>query len=174
MLWDKGVSEFVAAAREVLAQRPTTRFVLVGGTDPNPESIPEHTLRGWQEAGLVQYWGWRSDVATVLRSADILCLPSYREGLPRSLLEGGASGLPLIATDVPGCRDAVRANVSGIIVPPRDPAALAAAMMQLIDDVDLRARMGAAARMDVIERFSESAIVRATKAVYAEALSRAL
>jgi glycosyltransferase involved in cell wall biosynthesis len=139
MLWDKGVREFVEAARQVSTCRRSTRFVLVGATDPNPESIPEKTLREWHEQGIVEYWGWRSDVAAVLGSADILCLPSYREGLPRSLLEGGAAGLGLITTDVPGCRDVVRAGVSGLVIPPRDAGALTKAILELIDDpIDAR------------------------------------
>jgi glycosyltransferase involved in cell wall biosynthesis len=169
MLWDKGVREFVEAARQVSAQRPGTKFVLVGGTDPNPESIPMSTLQQWQQEGVVEYWGWRSDVPTVLSGADVLCLPSYREGLPRSMLEGGASGLPLIATDVPGCRDAFQPGITGLLVPVRDSAALAAAILKLVDDADLRAQMGRAARLDVASRFSTASVVQGTLAVYREA-----
>lgn len=170
MLWDKGIREFVDAAREVSRQRPGTKFVMVGGTDPNPESIPMQTLAQWQSEGVVEYWGWRSDVAAVLSGADILCLPSYREGLPRSMLEGGATGLPLIAADVPGCRDALQPGVTGLLVPVRDSAALAAAILKLVDDPDLRARMGQAARLDVATRFSTSSVIEGTMAVYRNVL----
>jgi glycosyltransferase involved in cell wall biosynthesis len=172
MLWDKGIREFVEAARMVAAQRPATKFVLVGGTDPNPESIPLNTLQQWQHEGTVEYWGWRSDIPAVLSGADILCLPSYREGLPRSLLEGGASGLPLVATDVPGCRDALQPGISGLLVPPKDSAALAAAILRLVDDVGLRRQMGQAARADVANRFSTTSVVNATVSVYQDAIAR--
>jgi glycosyltransferase involved in cell wall biosynthesis len=172
MLWDKGIREFVEAAHIVAAQRPATKFVLVGGTDPNPESIPLQTLQQWQREGTVEYWGWRSDIPEVLAKADILCLPSYREGLPRSLLEGGATGLPLIATDVPGCRDALRPGVSGLLVPAKDSAALASAILRLVDDADLRKQMGEAARSDVASRFSTASVVNATMAVYQESIAR--
>jgi glycosyltransferase involved in cell wall biosynthesis len=166
MLWDKGIREFVEAARLVAEQRPGTRFVLVGGTDPNPESIPTQTLQKWQQENAVEYWGWQSDVAAVLSRADILCLPSYREGLPRSMLEGGAAGLPLIATNVPGCRDALQPGVTGLLVPVRDSLALASAILKLVDDADLRAQMGQAARLDVATRFSTSSVIEGTIAVY--------
>jgi glycosyltransferase involved in cell wall biosynthesis len=171
MLWDKGVGEFVAAARQIRAQRPQTRFVMVGGTDPNPESIPQRTLSEWHEEGIVEYWGWRSDIPGTLRQADILCLPSYREGLPRSLLEGAAAGLPLVTTDVPGCRDAVRPGVTGTIVPVKDVDALAAAILALVDDPERRRTMGGAARVDAVERFSVDSVIERTCAVYEDALA---
>ena len=173
MLWDKGIREFVEAAGIVAARRPGTKFVLVGATDPNPESIPLNTLQRWQRQGAVEYWGWRSDIPAVLSQADILCLPSYREGLPRALLEGGAAGLPLIATNVPGCRDALLPGVSGLLVPPKDAAALASAILRLVDDVDLRRQMGQAARTDVASRFSTASVVESTVAVYQDAIARA-
>ena len=174
MLWDKGVKEFVDAARVVKSTRPLTRFVLVGATDPNPESIPGDTLRQWNEEGIVEYWGWRSDVPVTLQSADILCLPSYREGLPRSLLEGAAAGLALLTTDVPGCRDVVRANLSGLIVPARNVEALARAMLELVDNVEMRGALGSAARADVIARFSVESVINQTCAAYRDTLNRAL
>jgi glycosyltransferase involved in cell wall biosynthesis len=172
MLWDKGVREFVEAARRVRAQLHEVSFVLVGGTDPNPESIPEAQLQGWHQEGVVEYWGWRSDVPGTLGRADILCLPSYREGLPRALLEGGASGLALVATDVPGCRDAVVDGVSGLLVPLRDPEALANAILTIGRDFERRKAMGAAARVHATARFSVTSVVAQTCAVYSEALGR--
>jgi len=172
MLWDKGVGEFVEAAQAVRRAAPATRFVLVGGTDPNPESIPEEKLREWQDQGILEYWGWRTDVPQVLESADILCLPSYREGLPRALLEGGAAGLALITTDVPGCRDAVRSGVSALVVPPRDPHALAQAILNLVTSVELRSALGAEARADVAQRFAVKSVIDRTFRVYEESLCR--
>ena len=174
MLWDKGIGEFVEAARSVKAEFPLTRFVLVGSTDPNPESIPEKQLEGWRDEGVVEYWGWRADVASTLQSADILCLPSYREGLPRSLLEGGAAGLARVTTDVPGCRDAVRHGVSGLVVPPRDSRSLAEAILKFVASASLRATMGAAAREEVVGRFSVDSVVEQTCRAYGDALSRSL
>jgi glycosyltransferase involved in cell wall biosynthesis len=173
MLWDKGVAEFVEAARMVRQHQPATRFVLVGGTDPNPESIPEPQLKAWHEEGVIEYWGWRSDVRATLAAADILCLPSYREGLPRSLLEGGAAGLALVTTDVPGCRDAILPGISGLLVPAKDPAALARAILDLVMDAERRAGMGAAAREHVTSRFSIPSVVAQTRAAYVETLRRA-
>ena len=172
MLWDKGIREFVEAARVVRQRHPRTRFVLVGATDPNPESIPETSLRLWHDEGTVEYWGWRPDVARALQAADILCLPSYREGLPRALLEGGAAGLALVTTDVPGCRDAVRVGVSALVVPARDATALAGAILEFVESVERRTTMGAAARADVAARFSLESVVEQTRSVYGEALSR--
>jgi len=174
MLWDKGVGEFVEAARSVRQARPSSRFVLVGAADSNPESVSETDIGRWREERIVEYWGRRSDIAAVLQCADILCLPSYREGLPRALLEGAAAGLALVATDVPGCRDAVRHGVSGLLVPARDSTALARAILSLIDDTAGRREMGAAARRDVASRFSVASVVQKTCAAYAEALGRAL
>lgn len=174
MLWDKGVGEFVEAARLVKAEFPQTRFILIGTTDPNPESIPKERLKSWHDDGVIEYWGWRSDVPLLLGSMDILCLPSYREGLPRALLEGGAAGLALVTTDVPGCRDAVRANVSGSIVPPRDSKALANAILHLVANHDGRRAMGAAARADVLARFSVDSVIEQTCRIYGEALTRSL
>jgi glycosyltransferase involved in cell wall biosynthesis len=172
MLYDKGVREFAAAARAVKRRRPEIRFVLVGGSDPNPESISEGTLREWQSEGLLEHWGWRSDIPAVLQSADILCLPSYREGLPRALLEGGASGLALITTDVPGCRDAIIPGRSGLLVPVRDSEALANAILDLAESAARRTAMGAEARMDVRARFSVTSVVAQTRAAYRHALDR--
>jgi glycosyltransferase involved in cell wall biosynthesis len=170
MLWDKGVGEFVEAARQVRRTHPATRFLLVGATDTNPESIPEATLQQWHANGDVEYVGWQTDIPAVLRAADILCLPSYREGLSRSLLEGAAAGLPLITTDVPGCRDAIRDGVTGLLVPPRDAPSLAQAIIRLVDDASLRASMGAAARADAEARFSVASVAARTRAIYLQLL----
>lgn len=173
MLYDKGVREFADAARAVKARRPEIRFVLVGGSDPNPESISAETLAQWQAEGILEHWGWRPDVPAVLQNADILCLPSYREGLSRALLEGGASGLALITTDVPGCRDAIIPGRSGLLVPVRDPVALANAILDLAQSAARRTTMGAQARVDVRARFSVSSVVAQTRAAYRQALERA-
>ncbi len=102
MLWDKGIGEFVAAARLLRSQGSAARFVLVGQPDPgNPSSVAEEQLHAWQQEGCIEWWGFRGDMPEVLRQAHIACLPSYREGLPKFLIEAAAAGLPLVTTDGP-------------------------------------------------------------------------
>ena len=169
MLWDKGVGEFVEAARIVRAERSGARFLLVGDTDPmNPAAIGEAQLQQWREEGIVEWLGHREDIPALLSRSQIACLPSYREGLPRSLLEAMAAGLPIVTTDVPGCREAVADGVNGLIVPARDGAALAAALRKLIDDPELRRRYGVAGRERVAKEFASPIIIAETLAVYAD------
>src|SRR5215831_15910231 len=107
LLWAKGVGEFVAAARGLRGRGTRARFVLAGEPDRgHPSAIPESTLKRWCEDGDVEWLGWRDDMARLIRESHIVCLPSsYCEGVPRILLEAAASGRPIVATDVPGCRE---------------------------------------------------------------------
>ncbi len=167
MLWDKGVGELVAAARLLRQCGVPLGVVLVGSPDPeNPASIPERQLRDWDASGDVAWWGERSDVAEIWASCHIAVLPSYREGLPKSLLEAAACGRPLVSTDVSGCREVVRDGVTGLLVPPRAAKALAHALERLARDRDLRRRMGAAARDLVVREMSEQVVVAQTMALY--------
>lgn len=169
MLWDKGVGEFVQAAHCLHAKGVWARFVLVGDPDPaNPASVPESTLRGWHGACGVEWWSRRGDMPTVLHQAHIACLPSYREGLPKSLLEAAACGLPIVTTDTPGCREIVRDGENGLLVPVQDHAALADALERLILDEGLRRRMGNRSRQRATEEFSQERVIEATLAVYQE------
>lgn len=169
MLRDKGVVEFVAAARLLRARGVTARFVLVGDSDSeNPAAIPEAQLEAWRADGAVEWWGQRGNMSEVLAQAHIVCLPSYREGLPKVLLEAAACGRALVATDVPGCREIVIDGENGLLAPPRDAAALAAVIGRLLDDPDLRARMGQRGRALVEAEFSVEQVVRQTLAVYRE------
>jgi glycosyltransferase involved in cell wall biosynthesis len=145
MLWDKGVGELVEAAR-ILKQRGVTLRVRLAGPrdDHNPAAIPLATLEGWVREGIVEWSGEVKDIAALWHDTAIAVLPSYREGLPKSLLEAAASGRPMIATDVPGCREVVRHGETGLLVPPRDPQALADALATLAGDAALRQRYGAA------------------------------
>jgi glycosyltransferase involved in cell wall biosynthesis len=165
MIREKGVADFVAAARRL---RGRATFVLVGAPDPgNPNTVTEAELRGWRDEGIVTWLGPRRDVAALLRGAHIFSLPStYREGLPKAALEAAASGLPMVLTDIPGCREAVVDGVTGLLVPPRDPPALAKALARLIDDPVLRASMGAAARELAVSQFSDAIICARTLLVY--------
>lgn len=174
MLWDKGVGELVEAARLLRDQGRPVRVVLAGDPDrANPASIPRDRLLAWDREGLVRWIGRREDVPELLGQAHVACLPSYREGLPLSLLEAAASGRPVVATDVPGCREAVIHGRTGFLVPARDPGALADALGLLRDDLSLRRRMGAEGRRLAEERFGRRTIAAQTLAVYHDLLGAA-
>lgn len=166
LLWDKGVGEFVDAARKLQGR---ARFVLVGEADAgNPTAVPEAQLRAWQAEAVVEWWGRQDDMPAVLAKADIVCLPSYREGMPKALLEAMACGLPCVTTDAPGCRDCVADGDNGLVVPVKDAGALAAAIGRLLDDPALRARMGRRGRERAVQEFSSGKIIAATLALYRE------
>jgi len=167
MLWDKGVREFVEAARGLRAAGLAARFVLVGAPDPgNREAIPAAQLAAWTRDGPVEWWGYRRDMEAVLTGATIVVLPTYGEGLPKVLVEAGAAGRAVVATDVRGCREVVRPGINGLLVPPRDSAALARAIERLLQSPALRARLGRAGRSLAELEFAESVVVRQTLAVY--------
>lgn len=167
LLWDKGLSEYVAAARQLAAEGRSIDFLLAGDPDPgNPAAVPEATVRRWADEGSLQWLGNVTDMPALLQTIDCMVLPSYREGLPKGLVEGGACGLPLITTDVPGCRDVVTNGVNGLLVPAKDAAALAAAIAQLQDDPDLRMKLGGAARKTAVSLFDERIVIERTIAVY--------
>ena len=169
MLWDKGVGEFVEAARRLTVAGVKARFVLVGDPDPaNPASVSESTLRAWDGQQGVEWWGRREDMPAVLQAAHIACLPSYREGLPKSLLEAAACGLPIVTTDAPGCREVVQDGVNGLLVPVRDAVALAAALERLIGDAALRRGMGVQSRLLAETEFGLENVIAQTLAVYRE------
>jgi len=173
MLWDKGVGEFVDAARTAEERGADARFVLVGDPDPeNPAAIPRETLQRWSDSGVVEWWGQRSDAPALLAQARIVVLPSYREGLPKVLLEAAASGRPMIATDVPGCREVVEPGVTGQLVPARDAAGLAEAVLGLLADPERCRQMGTQARRLAEREFGVEAVVSRTLAVYRECLQR--
>ena len=167
LLWDKGVGEFVEAAEILRAEGYEARFVLVGdGDDANPASIDAATLDAWKRDGSVEFWGRRNDMPDVLARAHVVCLPSYREGVPKVLIEAASCGRAIVTTDAPGCREIVRHGVNGLLVPIRDAAALADAIRTLLDDPALRARMGKAGREIVKKEFTVEAVVEATLDVY--------
>jgi glycosyltransferase involved in cell wall biosynthesis len=167
MLWDKGLQEFVDAAAVLRARSVPLRMVLVGKPDPsNPSAVPEAQLRQWHDSGAVEWWGHRADMPAVLAAAHIVCLPSYREGLPTILIEAAAAGLPLVATDVPGCREVVRDGENGLLVPPRDAAALADALARLAGDAALRSDYGRASRRLAEAELGIGRVAEETLAVY--------
>ena len=169
MLWDKGVAEFVRAARCVRQTGVQARFALVGASDPqNPACVPPEQLAAWQDEGVVECWGRRDDMPAVLRSCAVVCLPSYREGLPKALLEAASSGRAIVTYDVPGCREVVTDGVNGILVAPRDEPALHAALIRLLADRGLRGRMGGMGRARVMKEFSQERVAAETMAVWRE------
>jgi glycosyltransferase involved in cell wall biosynthesis len=171
----KGIREFVAAARRVKSAGVPARFVLVGERDPeNPTCIAQAELKGWQEEQVVEWWGYSADMPRTLHQADVFCLPTYyREGLPKVLIEAAATGLPLIATDIAGCRDIVRHGENGLLVPPRDVDRLTDALRRLINDPALRQSLGRRSRALAEEKFSLEAFLAASLAIYRKALDTA-
>ena len=166
MLWDKGIGELVAAAR-LLKQRGTAiRIRLVGPGDDNPAAIPPATLAEWAAEGVVEIAGASDDIAGEYARAHIAVLPSYREGLPKSLMEAAAAGLPIVATDVPGCREVCQHEKTGLLVPVRTSEPLADALQRLAEDAELRKTYGAAARRLAENAFAEPVVVTQTIAHY--------
>jgi len=163
LLWQKGVGEYVEAARLVRREMPETRFHLLGFLETaNVSAVAKADVEAWQTEALVEYLGETDDVRPHIAAADCLVLPSYREGLPRALLEGAALAKPLIASDVPGCRQIVEHGVNGLLCAVRDPRSLADAMLDLmrLDDA-ARAAMGAAGRARVEREYGEDRVIAA-------------
>ena len=173
MLTDKGVYQFVEAARRLRREGIGARFALVGEPDVgNPAAIDGETLQRWHQQGDVEWWGHQDDVAAVLRQAHVLCLPTfYREGLPTVLVEAAASARPLVATDVPGCRELVRDGENGLLIPPRDADALANALRRLLEDSALRSRMGKQARALAVAEFGLTQVLAQNLSLYQELLA---
>jgi len=168
MLWNKGVGEFVAAARILKKQNGKTRYILVGMVDKeNPSHIPESRILAWQEEGVIEWWGHREDMPSVLGSSHVVVLPTYYgEGLPKVLLEAASCGKPIVATQMRGVRDIVRDRENGLLVPPRDSQSLAKAIGMLVEDPALRAQMGYRGREIVVKDFSIQKIAEQTLALY--------
>lgn len=165
MLRDKGVFEFVDAATKLRNAGLSARFLLVGGADPgNPSAIPETQLQQWNVEGNVEWQGHAADMRAVYAGCHVVCQPSYREGLARVLIEAAACGRAVVSTDVPGCRDAVVAGETGLLVPPRDSTRLAQALRKLIEDAALRKKFGHDARQHALKHFAVERIVELTMA----------
>lgn len=174
MLWDKGIAEFVAAAEILRRRAVVARFVLVGDPDPgNPASVPDEQLRTWHAAGVVECWGRRSGMSEVFAQAHVVCLPSaYGEGVPKVLLEAAACGRPIVTTDAPGCREVVRHDENGLLVPVRSTVELADALQRLIENPELRQKMGACGREIAVNEFALEVVLDETIALYKELLTR--
>ena len=172
MLWEKGVANFVQAA-QILQHSADIRMVLVGLPDKgNPTSIPENVLRQWAREGAVEWWEWQEDMHAVYQQCALVVHPTtYGEGIPTVLLEASASGRPVIATDWPGCQEAVLDGKTGLLVPPKDSQSLAKAILGLLGKPEACARMGLAGREFVSEHFSTRAINQATLSIYRQVLA---
>lgn len=168
LIREKGIFEFVEAARTVLSevQRPV-RFVVCGDVDSgNRSAVPAAILKEWKSMPGFEFSGHVDDVKRVLQQSHLVVLPSYREGTPRALLEAAACGIPMIATDVPGCREVVVDQENGLLVPPADSAALASAMVELIGDWTRMREFGRAGRLRVQSLFDERTVIDTTLGVY--------
>jgi len=160
MIWKKGIGQFVEAARLLAAADLGVRMVLAGDSDAgNPFAVPREQLVAWNQSGVVTWLGHQTDMPALFASCHIVALPTYYgEGLPQSLLEAAASGRPIVTTDTPGCNDVVHHEDNGLLVPPRDPAALAAALQRLCRDPALRRRLGARGRTRAMTEFSMATV----------------
>jgi glycosyltransferase involved in cell wall biosynthesis len=170
LIWDKGVGEFARAAKALKALNVSCRFALIGDTQSsNPRAVPEHEIRGWVSEGYLEWWGRRTDMPDVFAQSAIVCLPTtYGEGVPKVLIEAAACGRPIIATDIPGCREIVQDGINGILVPPGNEAALVEALKSLLSSPERRAEMGRNSREIVAKGLTETHVVAATLNVYRE------
>jgi glycosyltransferase involved in cell wall biosynthesis len=167
MQWEKGVGEFVAAASELRTRGASARMVLVGAPDPNnPGCITEAKLNEWVNSGAVEWWGPQENMPSVLNRSQVVCLPSYREGLPKVLLEASACGRAVVTTNTAGCSSAVRDGDNGLLVPIKNSQALAAAILRLLRDDELRTKMGASGRARAVNEFSDKQVAYQTLSVY--------
>jgi glycosyltransferase involved in cell wall biosynthesis len=167
VIGDKGVHEFVGAARALKNKGRQARFVIVGRTDPdNPTDVGKSTIRRWQREDLVEWWGFSEDMADTLSKALLVCMPSYREGLPRVLIEAAACGRAIVSTDVPGCREIVKDGENGILVPVRDGAATADAIDKLLRDANLRRQMASRSREIAESEYAMDKFIDDTFAIY--------
>lgn len=167
MLKDKGVEEFVVAARRLKAEAPDWRFVLAGAAGyNNPSAIGMAQLQAWQAEGSIEWCGHVDDMTPLFRDAAIVCLPSYREGMPKALLEAAAAGCAVVTTDVTGCREAIEPGITGDLVPVRDSEALVKALLSLLKDEKRRQAYGTKGQDRAKAMFSIASVVSQTVQIY--------
>ena len=161
MLWDKGIGEYIEAARVIKSKYPKTHFQLLGACDvPNPSLISREQISLWESEGIVEYLGTTDDVRTVIANVDCVVLPSYREGIPRTMLEAAAMAKPLIVSDAPGCKDVVIHGKTGFLCKVKNRDSLAAAMELIINQsTQERVDMGMAGRNLVLHKFDERVVI---------------
>lgn len=172
MLWDKGVGDFVEAARILSNEGVGAKFVLIGSGDgDNPNSISEQQLIKWQQEGVVEWWGKRTDMPDIFSKSHIVCLPSsYGEGVPKVLIEAASSGRAIVTTNTPGCKEIVKHNENGLLVPVKNPKELSIALKKLILNKSIRVEMGKKGRAFVEADFSIDNVINKTLFLYKESL----
>jgi glycosyltransferase involved in cell wall biosynthesis len=168
MIWDKGIAEFAGAAEIVKKTGRHVRFVLAGKAEEGiPNAVPEKQLRDWQEEGLLEWLGHQSDMAGLIAQASIVTLPTvYPEGVPKVLIEAAACGKPIITTNRPGCREIVRHQINGLLIPPRNPQSLAKSIIFLLNNPLVASKYGQAGRQLVLDEFSIEKVITQTLALY--------
>jgi glycosyltransferase involved in cell wall biosynthesis len=159
LLKDKGVYELVQASAKLKRSHRDLKVVLLGPVDDNPAAISQEQVRQWQEEGIVEYLGNQPDVRPYIRNADVIVLPSYREGLPRSTLEAMAMGKPIITTDVPGCRETVENEKNGYLIPAADVSALADSMAKFLDSPGRAREFGIRSRELAVKKYDVNHVV---------------
>jgi glycosyltransferase involved in cell wall biosynthesis len=173
LLRDKGVFDYLAAARLVRQRHPDTTFLLAGDPDPgNPSSLTQGDLEAIRAEGVVDVCGYQKDIPALFARSNLVVLPSYREGLPKVLIEAAACGRAVITTDAPGCRDAVLPDESALVVPVAAPEILAGAIIRLLEDPALRRRLGATGRILAESRFDIGQVIQTHLSIYEQLLGR--
>jgi len=173
LLVDKGIREFIDASKIIHSKGIEADFWVVGDLDEgNPSSITKEEMALWKELPNVEIIGFHKNIADLYSKSNIACLPSYREGLPKSLIEAAACGRAVVTTDVPGCRDAIESNETGLLVPINNAAALGDAIKYLIENPDVRKRMGAAGRVLAEKEFAIENIVAEHMKIYQKLLDK--
>ena len=168
---DKGVTEYYEAAKILKAKGLEAEFYFIGGLDSNyPSEIPEKELLKWERSDVVKFLGYRDDIKLLFHKSSIVVLPSYREGFPKVLQEAAACGRPVITSDVPGCREAVKDGLTGFLISPKDPEALAEKIEYLLGNKDLLEKMGSEARKFAEEEFSSDKVVNKHLKIYEDLL----
>lgn len=167
MLWSKGIGDLVEAAILLRKRGVDARFILAGlAGDDNPQNISVEQLQRWNADGIVEWIGVSKDMPALLASAQIVCLPSHREGLPLALAEAAAAGRPIVTTDTPGCREVVEDGVNGFLVPLGDCVRLADRIEELLDNPELRRKMGHAGRQRALQHLALERIIQQTTSLY--------
>lgn len=168
LLTDKGLREFASAAKILRTENYSARFILLGDFDPgNPTNLPKCELDKWIADGTIEYWGYQSDMMNILPKAHIVVLPSYyREGLPKILIEAAACARAVITTNMPGCRDAIEPDITGLLVPARNSSALAKAIIQLLDNPVTYRKMGENGRMLAQRKFDIKIVIDKHLTIY--------
>jgi len=173
LIWHKGIREFVEAAKILKKKYPDVLFLLVGPIDTgNPAAVSKDYIEEAEEGGAVKYIGKRDDIREILYISDVVTLPSYREGIPRVLLEAMSMEKPIVTTNTIGCREVVEEGKNGFLVPVKNPVALADAIERLINNKELRVRFGKCGRGKVLKEFDERIVVKKTMQVYEEILEK--